>query len=145
MQGHWIPGKFPKNVAKTIASTARARPAKSSKCTGSEGELLAALALQKKGMEIIGRNIRCKTGEIDLAVLDGNDLVFVEVKNWPCNGMEDLAYGINRKKQRRIIETAKYFLDTHREYNNRSIRFDVVFLRPGEPMVHLASAFTESQ
>ena len=112
---------------------------------GYKGESQAALALQKKGMKLIGRNIRSKMGEIDLAVLDGEDLVFVEVKNWTANGLEDLAYGVNKKKQRRIIETAKYFLASHREYNYRSIRFDVVFLRPGKAMIHLESAFTESK
>ena len=111
---------------------------------GPEGEALAALGLQRKGMRLVGRNIRSTSGEIDLALLDGGVLVFVEVKNWPVLGLENLAYGVNEKKQRRIIETAKYFLAVHREYNDRSIRFDVVFLRPGEPMVHLVSAFTES-
>jgi len=131
-------------VAEPENSTVCARPVNSSRRSGSDGELQAAIALRKKGMRVIGRNIRCKTGEIDLAVLDGEDLVFVEVKNWPANGLESLAYAVNRKKQRRIIETAKYFLAAHREYNNRTIRFDIVFLRPGEPMVHLVSAFTES-
>ena len=111
---------------------------------GLEGELAAASALQQKGMKLVARNIRSKMGEIDLAVLDGEVLVFVEVKNWPAYGLESLGVGINEKKQRRIIETAKYFLASHREYNYRSIRFDVVFLQPGEPMVHLVSAFTET-
>ena len=111
---------------------------------GVEGESQAAIALQKKGMQLIDRNIRCKAGEIDLALLDGEDLVFVEVKNWPANGLESLEFIITPKKQRRIIETAKYFLASHRKYKYRSIRFDVVFLQPGEPMVHLVSAFTES-
>ena len=112
---------------------------------GMEGESLALFALQQKGMQVIGRNIRSKMGEIDLVVLDGDALVFVEVKNWPAYGLENLGFGVNGKKQRRIIETAKYFLASHREYNYSSIRFDVVFLQPGEPMVHLVSAFTESQ
>ncbi|GHV85462.1 UPF0102 protein [Spirochaetia bacterium] len=117
--------------------------ANSARRLGPEGESLAAVILQKKGMRLIGRNIRSKTGEIDLVFLDEGALVFVEVKNWPAYGLENLAYGINKKKQYRIIETAKYFLATHREYNYRSIRFDVVLLRSGEP-VHLISAFTES-
>ena len=112
---------------------------------GKEGESLAALALQKKGMQIICRNFRCEAGEIDLAALDQEVLVFIEVKNWPVNGQESLMYGINKKKQRRIIKTAKYFLSLHREYNYRSIRFDVILIRPGEPILHLVSAFTESQ
>ena len=118
--------------------------AKTTRKAGVDGELQASLALQKKGMQLIGRNIRCKTGEIDLVLIDGEDLVFVEVKNWPVYGRENLEFVINLKKQRRIIETAKYFLNSHREYKYRSIRFDVVFLQPGEPMVHLVSAFTES-
>ena len=117
---------------------------KTARTTGIEGESEAALALQEKGMRLIGRNIRYKTGEIDLVTMDGDDLVFVEVKSWPSFGMENLEFVLNPKKRRRIIETAKYFLNTHREYKYRSIRFDVVFLRPGEPIVHLVSAFTES-
>jgi putative endonuclease len=112
--------------------------------SGSKGELLAAFALQKKGMKLIGRNIRSKAGEIDLVLFDGNDLVFVEVKNWSAFGLENLGFTVNEKKQRRIIETAKFFLASHREYNYRSIRFDIVFLQPGEPLVHLVSAFMES-
>jgi putative endonuclease len=116
----------------------------SSAALGPEGESLAAKALQKKGMELIGRNVRYKSGEIDLVLLDNGVLVFVEVKNWPAFGLENLDYGVNKRKQRRIIKTAKYFLASHREYNNNTIRFDVVFIRPGEPIVHLVSAFTES-
>ena len=112
--------------------------------TGIEGESLAALELQKKGMQLITKNFRSLSGEIDLIFLDKEVLVFVEVKNWPSYGFEDLGLVINQKKQRRIIETAKYFLLVNREYNYRSIRFDIVFLRPGEPIVHLVSAFTES-
>ena len=110
---------------------------------GKKGEELAALALEKKGMEIICRNFRSANGEIDLIALDGEVLVFVEVKNWPVFGKENLGFVINRKKQYRIIKTAKYFLFLHREYNYRSIRFDVVFLKPNEPILHLVSAFTE--
>ena len=125
-------------------STISVRSSSSRRNSGVKGELLAALALQKKGMRLVGRNIRGRTGEIDLALLDGDNLVFVEVKNWPAFGLENLGFAVNEKKQRRIIETAKYFLSVNREYNYRSIRFDIVFLRPGEPMIHLVSAFTES-
>jgi putative endonuclease len=115
----------------------------STRALGLEGELSAAAALQNKGMRIIARNIRSAWGEIDLAALDGDVLAFVEVKNWTAYGMENLAYGITEKKKRRIIETAKYFLSIHREYNYRSVRFDVVFLNNGES-IHLDSAFMES-
>ncbi|MDR1306758.1 MAG: YraN family protein [Treponema sp.] len=111
---------------------------------GAAGEILAAKAMQNRGMRIVARNFRSLRGEIDLIVLDGEVLAFVEVKTWPAYGLENLAYGITEKKKQRIIETAKHFLATHREYNYRSIRFDVVFLRSGQSLVYLDSAFTES-
>jgi putative endonuclease len=109
---------------------------------GQEGEKRAAEALEGAGMRIIARNVRSGRGEIDIVAMDGDTLVFVEVKTWAAYGFEDLRFGIDRKKQRRIIETAKYFLSVHREYNCMAIRFDVVFIGP-EAITHLASAFME--
>ncbi|MDR0690351.1 MAG: YraN family protein [Spirochaetaceae bacterium] len=109
---------------------------------GREGENKAAAALEQAGMSIIARNIRFNSGEIDLVALDGETMVFVEVKSWTAYGFEDLRFGINPKKQRRIIETAKNFLSSHREYNCMALRFDVVFISP-ETTTHLTAAFTE--
>ena len=47
---------------------------------GQEGEYLAAGFLRKKGYKLVERNYRCKTGEVDLIVLDRKVVVFVEVK-----------------------------------------------------------------
>jgi len=116
----------------------------STQLVGMEGESFAALTLQNRGLHIIARNLRSQRGEIDLIALDGEFLVFIEVKTWPAYGLENLGYGITRKKQQRIIETAKYFLALHEEYCYKSIRFDVVFLHPDKSIVHLVSAFTES-
>jgi putative endonuclease len=116
----------------------------SSHIRGREGENTAARALERTGMRIVDRNVRSKVGEIDLVALDGESLVFTEVKNWPAYGIENLAYGINEKKKRRIIETAKYFLSVHREYNDRPIRFDVVFLNRGKGISRFKSAFMEN-
>ncbi|MFP3090639.1 YraN family protein [Treponema sp. TIM-1] len=111
---------------------------------GREGEEKAAAALEKSGMSIIARNVRFKTGEIDLVALDGDKMVFVEVKSWTAYGFEELRFGIDKKKQRRIIETAKFFLAAHREYNCMAVRFDVVFIGP-ETVTHLISAFMEQE
>jgi putative endonuclease len=109
---------------------------------GREGEEKAAACLEKAGMRIIARNVRSRTGEIDLVAQDGETIVFVEVKTWSVYGYDDLAYGVDLKKQRRIIETAKYFLSVHREYNSMAVRFDVIFIGP-EAITHLVSAFVE--
>lgn len=47
---------------------------------GRKGEALAADHLREQGMRIVGRNWRCRHGEIDLIALAGDTLVFVEVK-----------------------------------------------------------------
>jgi uncharacterized protein (TIGR00252 family) len=80
-------------------------------------------------MSIIAKNVRSPWGEVDIVALDQDAVVFVEVKAWSAYGIENLQYGLNLKKQRRIIETAKYFLSEHREYNGKAVRFDVVFVK----------------
>ncbi|MDR2245288.1 MAG: YraN family protein [Treponema sp.] len=109
---------------------------------GREGENRAVAELEAAGMRIIARNVRSPAGEVDLIAVDGDTLVFIEVKAWSVYGIENLSYGIDGKKQRRIIETAKYFLSVHREYNSMAVRFDVIFIGP-EKVIHLESAFTE--
>jgi len=109
---------------------------------GKKGEDRAVEALVAAGMSVITRNFRCKTGEIDIIALDGETVVFAEVKTWSAYSIESLAHSITPKKQRRIIETAKYFLSVHRQYYGRAIRFDVVFVGK-EAVTHLASAFME--
>jgi putative endonuclease len=109
---------------------------------GKEGENRAVETLKAAGMSIIARNFRSRQGEIDIIALDGEILVFVEVKAYSKFGLESLAYSVSPKKQRRIIETAKYFLSINRQYYGRAIRFDVVFIG-NEVVSHLASAFME--
>jgi len=110
---------------------------------GKKGENRAVQALEAAGMSIITRNFRSRMGEIDIIALDGETLVFIEVKAWSALGIENLSYSINPKKQGKIIETAKYFLSIYRQYYGRAIRFDVVFVGT-EAVTHLASAFTEN-
>jgi putative endonuclease len=116
---------------------------------GRAGEQYAAKALEAAGMRILASNFRGRRGEVDLVARDGETIVFVEVKTWAAGSLADLEYGISREKQRRIIETAKYFLAVHREYNEMAIRFDVILIENSpspnsEPVIHhLASAFME--
>ncbi|MCL2800401.1 MAG: YraN family protein [Treponema sp.] len=114
---------------------------------GKLGEDQAVNTLTAAGMTVIERNFRSKSGEVDIIAKDGETIVFVEVKAWSAFGIENLQYGLDIRKQQKIIKTAKYFLSKNREYSNTAVRFDVVFIQ-GEPpkcrVTHLASAFTES-
>ena len=110
---------------------------------GRAGEEAAVAHLEKNGIRVLEKNFRSRRGEIDIIAMDGNALIFMEVKAWSSYGMDVLEYAIDTKKQHKIIETSKYFLSLHREYRYMPIRFDVIFVSP-EGITHLASAFSES-
>ena len=109
---------------------------------GKDGEEAAALMLEEKGMQILEKNFRSRTGEVDIIALEGETLVFAEVKAWSAYGIDALEHAIDAKKKRKIIETTKYFLSLHRKYRYMTIRFDVIFVSP-DGITHLVSAFTE--
>lgn len=117
----------------------------STKTVGNSGENKAADFLLSKGYEIIARNWRTRRGEIDIIALYKDILVFAEVKTLPSGGLEVLSHELNLRKQKRIIETAKFFLAKYRQYNNSKIRFDVlvVDMPQFEPVYHIADAFSE--
>ena len=109
---------------------------------GSSGEEAAVRFLEEKGIKIVQKNFRTRRGEIDIIALDGDALVFIEVKSWNSYGIDSLEYALDNKKKQKIIETSKYFLSSYREYKYMTIRYDVVFISP-MGITHLASAFTE--
>ncbi len=109
---------------------------------GRRGEDQAVQFLADKGFNVIERNYHSSCGEIDIIGIDADVLVFVEVKAWSSFGVEQLERGINKRKQKRIMETAKYFLSNHRKYMSMAIRFDVVFIG-AHGITHFPSAFME--
>jgi len=108
---------------------------------GRDGETRVAQDLASRGWKIVGRNWRTRRGEIDIIALEADTIVFIEVKTWPNGVAADLELVIGHAKQKRMVETAKCFLDTHRQYNGMYIRFDVVLVDSG--MYHLKDAFSE--
>ena len=112
---------------------------------GSSGEIRALNYFKENGFEIVETNFRCRSGEADLIVSKDEVLVFVEVKTLLWGNLEVLARELNSQKQKRILETSKYFLTKHRQYSNSFVRFDVVVIdMPGFPAVyHIENAFSE--
>ncbi len=112
---------------------------------GDAGEQRAADFLIEKGYKIIDRNWRTKDGEIDIIAEKDEIIVFVEVKTLPNCTYDMIQREINYQKQQRILKTTKRFLINHREYNNKFVRFDVIFidLFKSEPVYHIESAFLE--
>ena len=112
---------------------------------GKCGEDKANEYLKSLDYKVIARNFRRPGGEIDIIALDKDILVFIEVKTLPSGNIETLGYELNLRKQKRIIETSKRFLEMNRQYNDSIIRFDVLVIdMPGFPSVyHIKDAFSE--
>lgn len=121
------------------------RPQKSTKEIGNAGEDKAVSFLVSDGCEIIARNWQKRCGEIDIIARKDDILIFAEVKTLPSGNPETLSQELNRRKQKRIIETAQYFLLENRKYSNSRIRFDVLVVdAPEFPTVyHIKDAFAE--
>ena len=113
-----------------------------SKVKGDRGEKRAARFLQESGYLILSRNYRTRSGEIDIIAFFEQQIVFVEVKSWNRNSIADLEYSIDRRKQRRLLQTAKHFMAMHPEYQAERIRFDIVFLHGDmREITHIQDAF----
>ena len=112
---------------------------------GLDGENRACAYLRNKGYEIVERNFRTRGGEIDIICSRGETLFFVEVKSLPKGNLEILSHELNRRKQQKIIKTAKCYLQKNRQYSNRLIQFDVLALDvPAlDPVYHISNAFSE--
>jgi len=94
---------------------------------GEVGEREAARFLRRKKYRILHRQLRNRGGEIDLIALDGDTVVFVEVKT--RRGIEQGApfEAVTPDKQRRMTRAALVFLK-QRRWLERRCRFDVVSL-----------------
>jgi putative endonuclease len=110
---------------------------------GQEGERLAERFLRRKGYRLVERNYRCPAGEIDLIALDGHVIVFIEVKTRSGAGFGTPSEAVVPWKQKKMIQTAMFFLHQKR-LHNRAARFDVIGISwPGrEPVFeHIENAF----
>jgi len=55
-------------------------PERSSQQAGKDAERLALRHLEQQGLRLLAQNWSCKRGELDLVMLDGDTVVFVEVR-----------------------------------------------------------------
>jgi putative endonuclease len=112
---------------------------------GDRGENLAAEHLVGLGFRIVERQMRGLYGEIDLIALDGETVVFIEVKTRATSAAGDPTEAVTRAKQRKITRAALAYLK-RRGWLQRRCRFDVVSILwkgpGGKPEIrHYQSAF----
>ncbi len=112
---------------------------------GRWGEKRCEKFLKSKGLKTLTRNFRCKTGELDLVMVDTDrSIVFVEVKTRANEDFSPSESAVNKAKKNRMNRAAKYFLACN-EIENRPYRFDVVTIvlgQKGRPQIrHYENAF----
>lgn len=95
---------------------------------GRVGEEVAARFLEDQGYRILRRNLRFRSGEIDLVAEENGILVFVEVKTRSGSSHGTAAEAVTPRKQAQLIRLASLYLA--RIGADRPCRFDVVTVEP---------------
>lgn len=98
---------------------------------GEGGERRAERWLLDQGLRLIERNYQCRSGEIDLVMVDPGPadtevLAFVEVRLRGPGARVDSIDSVDEHKQRRLISAARHFLMSRPEWQEHACRFDVV-------------------
>lgn len=93
---------------------------------GERAEQIAAHYLQRRGLELVERNYRCRYGEIDLILRDGDTLVFAEVRLRSRGDFGGAAASIDAAKQARLARAAQHYLAARTRVP--PCRFDAVLL-----------------
>jgi putative endonuclease len=109
---------------------------------GLSAEARAAAWLLAKGYRIIAKRFRTPYGEIDIVARRRNLVAFVEVK--ARASLDEAAYAVTPRQQRRIIDAAQAWLMTHPEHADFDLRFDVMLIAPRRLPRHLLAAFDAS-
>lgn len=116
-----------------------------SKAQGALYEQQACAYLKKQGLRLVTANFHSRLGEIDLIMLDGEQLVFIEVKARSKSSFTSAVEAVTRSKQQKIIRTAQFFLGSHQQYQKHHCRFDVIAIaiNGSSPIQWLKNAFME--
>lgn len=108
--------------------------------SGRLAEMQALQYLQQQGLRWQASNYRCKLGELDLLLWEGNTLVVVEVRYRKNDHYGSAAASITDQKQQRIIKATQHYVIMH-NLNQVAVRFDVVALTAGKPLEWIKNAF----
>lgn len=95
---------------------------------GDQAETLAIALIERAGLRVLERNYRVRGGEIDCIALDGETLVFVEVRYRKNKQFGGAAASIDSRKRQRIIHAAQIYLMKNPGQSKRPCRFDCVVL-----------------
>ena len=108
---------------------------------GFDAESAALSFLESHGLELLERNYRCRSGEIDLVMKEDDVLVFVEVRLRSSMDFGGASGSITERKKGRILSAARHYLS--RLEFVPDCRFDAVLLDGHGSIEWIRGAFRE--
>ena len=128
MFGRWLETKKAARhgAGKTQPPVPTVTKSRNSAKIGRDIEQKASGWLKAQGLQLLQKNYCCRLGEIDLVMLDGQQLVFVEVRYRRHIGYGGATASVDRRKQRKLCRAAAYFLACNPTLAQRRCRFDVI-------------------
>ena len=110
---------------------ARAETPLDRRARGDAVETAALDFLQRHGLRLLARNAQARGGELDLVMLDkspldGEVLVFVEVRYRSGTAFGGGAASVDAGKRRKLVHAAQFFLLRHPRHAESPCRFDVI-------------------
>jgi putative endonuclease len=101
--------------------------------------------LRQAGLKVAQRNFATPFGEIDLIAVDGDTVVFVEVKSRATDAFGPPQDGVTRTKQAHLRRAAEIYLKRRGLLDRVPCRFDVLALtgtaEEGWAIQHFVDAF----
>ena len=111
---------------------------------GDKGERVAVRFLKKQGYRIVARKSRSRIGELDVVAVDGECIVFVEVKTRSSHVAGQPVEAVTAAKQHQLTRAALAWLKS-RGLLERRARFDVIAITWGDgrdpEIQHFRNAF----
>jgi putative endonuclease len=93
------------------------------------------------GLRLVARNFRCRGGELDLVMQDGETLVVAEVRKRSSTAFGTPAETVDARKRGRLLLAAQVFLAARPQFARAALRFDVVALDRADRVEWLRGAF----
>ena len=98
--------------------------------TGDRYEQAAWRLVQQAGCQLLGRQLTCPLGELDLVVREGTHLVFIEVRQRASKCFGGAAASVSTAKQQRFLHAAQWWLpklvSRHFDRQIPTCRLDVI-------------------
>jgi putative endonuclease len=102
--------------------------------SGLGAERQARRLLEEAGLAYVDANVRYKVGELDLVMMDGAALVFIEVRMRSSRAFGGAAASVDHRKRLRLRRAAnRYLLEHFGQRDWPACRFDVIAFEADTP------------